>query len=203
MLSVTTAGHSALLTSIILPIPSGVTPHKCLTGSSHLCPAATSNSHVCSSLGHSPLPIKWHYLEKVLEFTFPMSMVIQWFSSCPVVISSTQKCFRENVLKRVYLTFSSGLLSSACAKTQLSEVVLSVSAPLHQLASGSHCSCFRNILRFFRAPLGSAFGSVFLNMERACSISSQLQAAVCLSTPLWCLSDWCSKKTQIVLKKIQ
>lgn len=75
MLSVTTAGHSALLTSIILPIPSGVTPYKCHAGRSHLYLAVTSNTHVWSSLGHSPLPIKWHYFEKVLEFTVSMSMV--------------------------------------------------------------------------------------------------------------------------------
>lgn len=75
VLSVTTAGHSALLTSIILLIPSGVTPYKCQAGSSHLCPAVASNTHVWSSLGHSPLPIKWHDFEKVLEFSLPVSMV--------------------------------------------------------------------------------------------------------------------------------
>lgn len=48
----------------------------------------------------------------------------------------------------MHRTFSSGLLSSACAKTQLSEVVLSVSAHLHQqlLTSGSPSSCLGCIL---------------------------------------------------------
>lgn len=137
VLSVTTAGLSALLTSIILPIPSGV--HKCHVGSSHLAPAVASNTHVWSSLGHSPLPIKWHYFRKVSEFTLPVSMVNTVVQQllCSYFFGE-EKRFRENVLKRVYLTFSSGLLSSACAGTQLSGVVLSVSAHLHQqlLASG-------------------------------------------------------------------
>lgn len=73
--SITSAEHSALLTSIILPIPSGVTPYKCQAGSSHLCPAVASNTHMWSSLGHSPLPVEWCDFEKVLEFTLPVSMV--------------------------------------------------------------------------------------------------------------------------------
>lgn len=202
VLSVTSAGHSALLTSIILPIPSGVTPYKCHTGSSHLCPAAASNTHVCSSYGHSPLPIEWHYFEKVLEFTFSLSMVNTVVQQLPCRYFLNTKmlqgqCFEKSV-SDIFIRLT---VLSLCKDSAFWTCVL-VSAHLHQLASGSHCPCFGSILGFVRAPLGSTFGSVFLNMERACSISSQLQAAVCLSRPLWCLSDWCSKKTHIVLKKI-
>lgn len=133
----------------------------------------------------------------------PRARLIHWSSSYPTIISSAQKHFRENV--SVNLTFSSGLLIPACAKTQLSEVVLSVLAHLCQqlMTSGSHYPYLGNILEFVRALLGSTFGSAFLEMGRACPIASQLQAGVCLSRPLCCRPAWSAQRTHIIIKKIQ
>lgn len=136
----------------------------------------------------------------------PQAWLIQWFSSYPTIISSAhkKKKIRENVSKIVNLTFSSGLLFPASAKIQHSEVALSVSVQLYQqlLTSGSHYSCLGSILAFVRPLLGSTFGSVHLEMGRACPIVSQLQAGVCLSGPLFCLPALSAQRNHIVIRKI-
>lgn len=117
MLSVTTAGQPALLTPIILPVPSNITLYKCHAGSSHLYPAIAWNTHAWSSLDHSPLPIKWHHFRKVLGFTLPMSMVNAVIQQLPYYyFFHTRKTLQGKVSKTVDLTFSSGLLFPACAK---------------------------------------------------------------------------------------
>lgn len=206
MLSVTTAGHPALLTPIILLIPSSITPYKCHAGSSHRYSAIAWNTHAWSSLGRSPLPIKWHYFRKVLCFTLPTSMVNTVIQQLPhyYFFSTKKKKIRENVSKIVNLTFSSGILFPASAKIQLSEVALSVSVQLYQqlLTSGSHYPCLGSILAFVRPLWGSTFGSVRLEMGRACPIVSQLQARVCLSGPLFCLPALSAQRNHIVIRKI-
>ena len=63
------------VTRVIWPVPSNMTPYRCHACGHQLCPAVAWNIHVCSGLGCSPLPIKWHYFRKVFNFTLSLSGV--------------------------------------------------------------------------------------------------------------------------------
>lgn len=136
MLSVTPAGHLALLTHIILPIRSSITPYKCHAGGSHPYPAMASNTHAWCSLSHSPLPIKQHYFSEVLGLAVPTSIVNRVIQQLPYYYFFSRKTLQGKCLKTRKSDFFIRLtVTSLCKDPAFWSCAFSVSQPL-SAASG-------------------------------------------------------------------
>lgn len=130
MLSVTPAGHLALLTPIFLPIPSSVTPYKYPSGGSHPYPTKAWNTHSWFSLSHSPLPIKQHYFSEVLGLAVPKSVVNRVIQQLPYYYFFSRKTLQEKCLENRKSDFFIRLtVPSLCKDPAFWSCVFSVSPP--------------------------------------------------------------------------